>query len=147
MTSAGHLPNKLSNGTNKRGAGETEEKSRVISYRRFDLWPVFTLNMLCVQWQHPQFIAKYLPAHNKEVFHFPSSKESGPLQGRKRNYRTIIASKCKKGGEMWLVGREGVVNGHPAWYSCLWDLQRVPTPFHSSPTSSSSRPVQLPLRY
>lgn len=56
----------------------------------------------------PQFIAKYLPAYNKEVFHFSLFKESGLLQGRKRNYRTIITSKCKKGGEMRVVvGRWG----------------------------------------
>lgn len=51
----------------------------------------------------PRFIAKYLPAYNKEVFHFPLFKVSGLLQGRKCNYRTIIASKCKKGEEMWVV--------------------------------------------
>lgn len=48
----------------------------------------------------PQFIAKYRPAYNKEVFYFPSA---GLLRARKCNYRTIIISKYKKEGQMWVI--------------------------------------------
>lgn len=66
---------------------------------------VFTLNMLCVQRQHPSLLKNTCLLKNKEVFHLSLLKDSGVLQGRKRNYRTIITSKCKKKkrGEMWVA--------------------------------------------
>lgn len=63
----------------------------------------------------PQFIAKNLPAYNKEVFHVSLFKESGLLQGRKRNYRTIITSKCKKGGDVGCCGERGGGGGGGYW--------------------------------
>lgn len=116
---------------------------RVISYHCFDLWPVFKLNMLCTQWQHPSLLQNTCLLTIKKYSIFSLFKESTLLQGRKRNYRTIITSKCKKGGEMWVVvGGRGVVgvvggwvlvNGHSASYSCLWDSNLVPGRFPGSP--------------
>ncbi len=111
---------------------EREKGLRVITYHCCDLWPVFTLNMLCVQWQNLSLLKNTCLRKIKKCSIFSLFKETGLLQGRKRNYRTIITSKCKKAGEMWVaVGGRGLVNGHSAWYSCLWDLLLVAGRFQS----------------
>lgn len=90
---------------NKRGARGRGAESNQLSL----LWFMarFPIKRVSCTMTTAQFIAKYLPAYNKEVFHFFHFKEFGLLQGRKCNYRTIITSKCKKGGRMWVVVRGG----------------------------------------
>lgn len=81
---------------------------RVITYHCCDLWPVYTLNMLRVKRQHSSLLKNTFLLKIKKYSTFSLLKESSLLQGRKHNYGTIITSKCKKGGKMFVVVGEGV---------------------------------------